>query len=129
MLRDPRLRRRFIDTSTLRSDRRPHWCPAAIQRYFGEVVRFKKDMLVLVQISGGGVACSSELITMQYRNSSTSEGRGIYVTDDMVHFVTKYYKGYRNSAKPKIIHRFVLREVGELVVYYLWLVQPFVKAL
>ena len=122
MLRDPRLRRRFIDTSTLESDRRPYWRPAAIQRYFGEVVRFKKDVLVLVQISGGGVARSSELITVQYRNSSTSERRGIYVTNGMVHFVTGYHKGYRNSAKPKIIYRFVPREVGELVVYYLWLV-------
>ena len=70
-------------------------------------------------MSGGGVAHGSELITVQYRNSSTSKRRGIYVTDGMVHFVTRYHKGYRNSAKPKIIYRFVLREVGELVIYYL----------
>ena len=86
------------------------------------MVRFKKDVLVLVQISRGGVARGSELITMQHRNSSTSERRGIYVIDSMVHFVTGYHKGYGNSAKPKIIHQFVPREVGELVVYYLWLV-------
>ena len=30
VLRDPRLRRRFIDTSTLGSDRRPYWRPVAI---------------------------------------------------------------------------------------------------
>ena len=77
---------------------------------------------MLVQISGGEVARGSELITVQHRNSSTSEGRGIYVTDGMVHFVIGYHKGYGNSAKPKIIYRFVSREVGELVVYYLWLV-------
>ena len=59
---------------------------------------------MLVQMSGGGVARDSELITVQHRNSSTSERRGIYITDDMVHFVTGYHKGYRNSAKPKIIH-------------------------
>ena len=47
----------------------------------------------------------------------------------MVHFVTGYHKGYGNSAKLKIIYWFVPREVGELVVYYLWLVQPFVEAL
>ena len=76
-------------------------------------------MLVLVQISGGGVAYGSELITVQHRNSSTSERRGIYVTDSIVHFVTGYHKGYRNSAKPKIIYRFVLREMSELVIYYL----------
>ena len=77
---------------------------------------------MLVQMSGGGVACGSELITVQYRNSSTSERRGIYVTNGMVHFVTRYHKRYRNSAKLKIIYRFVPREVGKLVIYYLWLV-------
>ena len=59
---------------------------------------------MLVQMSGGGVTRGSELITVQHRNSSTSEGRGIYVTDGMVYFVTGYYKGYGNSAKPKIIY-------------------------
>lgn len=27
----------------------------------------------------------------------------------------------------KIIHRYLLRDIGELVVWYLWLVLPFVE--
>ena len=42
----------------------------------------------------------------------------------LVSFVTSY-----NKTGVKVIHRFVPREVSELVVYYLWLVQPFVRAL
>ena len=70
-------------------------------------------------MSGDEVARDSELIIVQHRNSSTSERRGIYITNSMVHFVIGYYKGYGNSTKPKIIYRFVPREVGELVIYYL----------
>jgi hypothetical protein len=40
-------------------------------------------------------------------------------------FVAQYHKGYRSSGNIKIIHRYLPREVGELVVYYLWLVLPF----
>jgi hypothetical protein len=37
----------------------------------------------------------------------------------MVVFVTRYYKGYNVSGDVKIIYRYLLREVGELVVWYL----------
>ena len=40
-------------------------------------------------------------------------------------FVTRYHKGYNVSGDVKIIHQYLPREVGELVVWYLWLVLPF----
>ena len=43
--------------------------------------------------------------------------------------VTAYHKGFGLSSKTKVIHRYLPREVGELVFYYLWLVQPFWEAL
>lgn len=39
--------------------------------------------------------------------------------------MTRYYKGYAMSGDVKIIYRYLPREVGELVVWYLWLVLPF----
>ena len=35
-------------------------------------------------------------------------------------FVTMYHKGFRRSNKVKVIHRYVPREVGELLVWYMW---------
>ena len=40
-------------------------------------------------------------------------------------FVTAYHKGYEFSEKTKLIQRFLPREVGELLVYFLWLALPF----
>ena len=45
----------------------------------------------------------------------------------MVFFVTYYHKGYSIQDSTKIIHRYLPREVGELLVYYLWLVVPFLS--
>ena len=45
----------------------------------------------------------------------------------MVFFVTYYHKGYSIQDSTKIIHRYLPREVGELLVYYLWLVVPFLN--
>lgn len=45
----------------------------------------------------------------------------------MVVFVTRYHKGFEYHGDVKIIHRYLPREVGELVVWYEWLVLPFVQ--
>ncbi|KKZ66219.1 hypothetical protein EMCG_08055 [[Emmonsia] crescens] len=47
----------------------------------------------------------------------------------MVVFVTRYHKGFHASNDIKVIHRYLPREVGELVVWYLWLVLPFAQRL
>ena len=41
--------------------------------------------------------------------------------------MTSYHKGYRKNKKAKIIHRYVPQEVSEIVVYYLWLVEPLIR--
>ena len=51
----------------------------------------------------------------------------MFVEDGAVVFVTKYHKGYQMSGDVKIIHRYLPREVGELVVWYLWLALPFIQ--
>jgi hypothetical protein len=53
----------------------------------------------------------------------------VSIDDGMVELVTGYHKGYRNSGKEKIIHSFPPEKVGKLLVYYLWLVEPFARML
>jgi hypothetical protein len=40
-----------------------------------------------------------------------------------------YHKGFYTSNNIKIVHWYLPKEVGELVVWYLWLVLPFVRQL
>jgi len=50
--------------------------------------------------------------------------RNIFVEYGMISTVTTYHKGYTISGDTKIIHRYLPKEVGELLVYYLWMIQP-----
>jgi hypothetical protein len=49
----------------------------------------------------------------------------LFIEDGAVVFVTMYSKTMGMSAKAKVIHRYLPREVGELAVYYVWLAMPF----
>ena len=92
--------------------------------------RFKEELLALVHLTAGAPARGTEVLSIQHTNGEDSRAqRGIFLEDGMVAFVTRYHKGYSSSQKMKVIHRYVPKEVGEIVVYYLWLVEPFVRQL
>ena len=125
------LQQQFVLTGPASEDCHPgiHWRPARIKQFFDVVLQVKQALLVLIHLTGGGPGRGTEILTVRYRNDSTGEGRGVFVDGGLVDIVVGYHKGYGYSAKSKIIHRFLPREVSELVVYYLWLVQPFVEIL
>ncbi|KAH0399710.1 hypothetical protein KCU89_g5930, partial [Aureobasidium melanogenum] len=101
------------------------WNEAGISQYFKAVEKFKEQLFVLVHLTAGAPARGTESVTVAYENGVDDRGyRGVFVDNGLVSFVTSY-----NKTGVKVIHRYVPREVSELVVYYLWLVQPFVRAL
>ncbi len=91
--------------------------------------KFKELVLILCYLTGGQPGRATELLSVQYKNSPNGTGRGIFVEAGLLAIMTAYYKGFGLSSKTKVIHRYLPREVGELVFYYLWLVQPFWEAL
>ena len=87
-------------------------------------------MLVLIHMSAGAPARATELISVQQVNGENARcHRGIMIDQGMVTFITSYHKGFSASQSQKCVHRFVPQEVGELTVYYLWLIEPFVRIL
>ena len=106
------------------------WNQKGVEDYFRRVSRFKEELLALVHLTAGAPARGTEVLSVQHTNGADSRAqRGIFVENGMVAFVTRYHKGYSSSQKMKVIHRYVPQEVGEIVVYYLWLVEPFVRQL
>lgn len=53
----------------------------------------------------------------------------MFVEHSLVALVTSYHKGYTYTGSTKIIHCYLPKEVSELVVYYLWMVLPFLREL
>jgi hypothetical protein len=71
-----------------------------------------------------------ELISVQTENGPDGRSqRGVFIDNGMVVIVTSYHKGWSAGKKAKIIHRYRPREIGELIVYSMWLLEPWVKQL
>ena len=73
------------------------------------------------------MARAPELLSLQYCNSPETGLRNLFVENGNLFFVTYYYKGYSIKGSTKIIYRYLPRKVGELLIYYLWLVYPFIS--
>ncbi len=106
------------------------WNQKAVEDYFRGVRRFKEECAVLVHLTAGAPARATELISIQVENGLDGRGqRGVFIENGMVDMVTSYHKGWSASKKSKIIHRYVPREVGELIVYSMSLLEPWVRQL
>lgn len=121
---DRAIRDRFLKPASRSGVDRP-----GVERYMGRVVAFREKLAVLMHITGGQPARAPEVLSVRHSNTVKGGHRNVFVEDGMVVFVTRYHKGYAMSGDVKVIHRYVPREVGELVVWYLWLVLPFQQRL
>lgn len=79
------------------------------------MVEFREKLSVSIHIYAGQPARAPELLSLQHRNTDTAF-RNVFIEDGMVALATKYHKGFYASNNAKIIHRFLPRTVGELLV-------------
>jgi hypothetical protein len=133
---EQRLREAFVDReasiAAIRAGQGANgvvWQQERVEVYAEAMQVFRERLLVLMHVTGGQPARGTEVVTVQVENSRNGESRGIYIEDGLVVYVTAYHKNIESMGKAKYIHRYLPQEVGELVVYYLWLVQPFWKRL
>jgi hypothetical protein len=102
---------------------------AAINVYLQRVAYFREKLAIAIHVSGGQPARAPELLSIRHCNTDSGGRRNVFVEDGLVAFVSQYHKGFYASNDTKVIHRYLPREVGELVVHYLWLVLPFTRRL
>ncbi len=96
-----------------------------MRRYQWCVERFREVMWCLIHMTSGQPARASESLEIRFHNTHNGGVYNIFISHRQVRFVTAYHKNFQQTNKAKIIHRFLPREVGELLVWYLWLVLLF----
>lgn len=106
-------------------DERHPYRGKAIRDYDRIVDQFREQMLVLMHMTGGQPARSPEVLGLRMWNTMNGGVRNIFIHNGMVCFVTMYHKGFRQTNSAKVIHRYVPREVGALLIWYMWLALPF----
>ncbi|OQE33242.1 hypothetical protein PENCOP_c068G05484, partial [Penicillium coprophilum] len=120
--REAKLQRLFLDPQ------KGQFRTTAIRSYLRAVVRFREKLSVAVHITGGQPSRAPELLSVRHRNTETAH-RNVFIEDRLVVIATSYHKGFYTRNDTKLIHRYLPREVGELLVRYLWLVLPFLERL
>ena len=101
------------------------WKKPAVSAYFTKLDNFLERLLLLIHVTSGQPARGTEIMSLQHSNTPQGHHRSIFIKDGLVGTITSYHKGYNITGSAKIIHRYLPREVSELLVYYLWLVLPF----
>lgn len=116
------LRRKWISTKAgLRHPIREE----AVQAYHKKIEKFREVLWCMMHMISGQPARATEILGIRYKNTANGGARNIFINHGQVSWVTAYHKNFRQTNEAKIIHRFLPREVGELLVWYLWLVLPF----
>ncbi|EDN03549.1 predicted protein [Histoplasma mississippiense (nom. inval.)] len=110
------------------SDHQVVWDTAVVDDYLQQVDGFLEQLLLVVHLTGGQPARATELLSIRHSNTVCGRHRSIFIEHGLVSMVTTYHKGYSMTNSTKIIHRYLPAEVSELVVYYLWLILPFARA-
>jgi hypothetical protein len=90
---------------------------------------FLERLLLLIHLTGGAPARGTELLSLQAYNTQHGLRRNIFVENGLISFVTFYHKGYSITGSTKIIHRYLPKDISRMLVYYLWLIQPFCRQL
>lgn len=125
VLRSDALRKEF--TEIRECDSRVVWRPPVVAEYLELVDRFLQRLLLLIHITGGQPARGTEIIALRHSNTPEGRHRNIFIEHGLVSTVTSYHKSQSVTNSIKIIHRYLPREVSELIVYYLWLILPFTE--
>ena len=88
-------------------------------QYQRSIDRFRELLLLGFHLCGGQPGRAPEVLGLRWKNTGQGGTRNIFIENGLVAFVTGYHKGYRSSGNIKIIHRYLPREMSELLVYYL----------
>jgi hypothetical protein len=77
---------------------------------------FLERLLLLVHLTAGQPVRGSGRLSLRHVNTIDGHHRSVSIEGGMVSTVTTYHKGYRPTGNTKIIHRYLPKEIGELLI-------------
>ncbi|KAJ0328460.1 hypothetical protein COL922a_013181 [Colletotrichum nupharicola] len=93
----------------------PAFQPGATREYKHTFEQFRERLWILLHTLGGQPGRATEMGGLRMVNTANGGVRNVFIHDKMACFVTAYHKGYRATSSAKVIHRYLPREVGELL--------------
>ncbi|RDW94094.1 uncharacterized protein DSM5745_01416 [Aspergillus mulundensis] len=103
--------------------------PTKVIEYFQQMTQFRVLLCIIVHMIVAAPARVPELLVVRHKNTEAGLRWNVFIEDQQVVIVTAYHHGRIAGDEHEIMYHYLPREVGELLVRYLWLVQPFVRLL
>ncbi|KAK4074637.1 hypothetical protein Purlil1_12914 [Purpureocillium lilacinum] len=103
-------------------------CPykaCAVDKYARALEQFRERLWMVMHMVAGQPARSAETLGIRYVNTVHGGVRNILAHNGMICLVMSDHENTRSTSEARPIHRYLPREVGELLVWYLWLALPF----
>ncbi|KAJ4234756.1 hypothetical protein NW757_013592 [Fusarium falciforme] len=104
------------------------WDAKAAQAYLEAHDDFLKTLMVLCNLDGGQCARISELLTVEYSNTS-SRSRGVYIWGGQICSVTRHHKARLATNQEFCVARFFSQPVSRLLLHYLVYIRPLALAI
>ncbi|KAM0185122.1 hypothetical protein ACHAPI_012282 [Fusarium lateritium] len=89
-----------------------------LTKYLKLVKKFEEFLLLLAYITGGQPSRGEEIIGLRLINGINRD-RNIFIIDGEVILITQYHKSLAHFNSPKVIPRFLPRQIGQLFVMYM----------
>lgn len=96
--------------------------------YLEKATALLQSILAILYTTGGQVPWASELLSLEYENSASTE-RGIYLYEGSILYLTRHHKAKRSTNREFYVARFLPPRAGQVVFYYLAYIRPFVEML
>ena len=120
IFQEPRLKQRFVQ-----SEDPVQWRQQAIEQFKHYLVHVQELLLFCYYFTGGPPSRGPEILSVRHQNTRNSGLRNIRVKNRLMFFAPQTYKNYIQRGKEKVVYYYLPQEVGELLMYYLWLVLLF----
>ncbi|TIC89466.1 ATP-dependent DNA helicase tlh1 [Colletotrichum higginsianum] len=102
---------------------------ATIQKYQRDVNAFLSVLLTAIHVTYGQPARAPEIVSLRVENTPYGGLRNVFMRKGHVAIHTIYHKGLRIKKEYRPIYRFLPIELSYIMVYYRWLVRPFMNGL
>ena len=127
---DLQLVRRVIEVPKLRqlqfrSSQELLFRPEGIEVYIERVKAFRQLLLITIHLLYGQPTRTTKVLRIRHINTSYGGIQNIFIQYKMVCFLFLYYKGYSLSGQVKVVYRYLLRELRDLLVRYLAIILLF----
>ncbi|KAF9882534.1 hypothetical protein FE257_007679, partial [Aspergillus nanangensis] len=127
IINEPPLRDQFLKIN--RGSQQLSWEPKVTRDYLTQIDQFLEQLLIVCHLTAGHPARGTEILSLRHVNTLYGGHRGVFIENGLVGLVTAYHKGYHMAGSTSLIHRYLPERVSKILVYYLWLVDPFQQQL